>query len=636
MPHRSGLVTSMVLAGVLGCGAPNYVVVHNPVATVRVTPALDTIPFGGTVALQVATFDLNGAPTIPDHHPVWTSLNTAIFDVDSVGLVSSHWYGAGTIRVIVDGKEADALIVALPPRVIKVSVQSPALLPERGDTVQFQVTATNEVQLSVPTTGARWTVSDSTKMRVDSTGRGLALGLGVVTVRVTFAGLSDSVVETVLVPAASVSLFPDTLTLAFGATDSFQVTIRDSLGNVLPGRPMTVVTSGQVHGPQVVIPPETYVPVTGIAAGLGKVTVTVGHVRDSAAVSVDSQHILVFTSAAVGGAFTCALTTDSAAYCWGWGHGGELGTGDTVTGPRPRAVAGGFKFVSLTAGPDFACGLAVTGGAYCWGSNATEQLGTTGGNSATPTAVGGGHQYTALDAHFSVFGDSVTGGACGLAVGGQVYCWGSSWGATPVAVGAPGFVDRVALGALGYCGVHAADTAAYCWSSSSAPARLAGWDSLPLALQGGGSWSVSCGISASVVYCGGMWPVASASWQPMTLSSSTPVPGVTGSAVEAAAGVGHVCVNVITQIVCRGDNTRGELGATTGTNFLNTFIGVQGLPSTSSSPSHGLMVGWSHSCVFGTDHLLYCWGDNSKWQAGSSTPVEVGNATPVMGQLPSP
>src|SRR4029077_1643740 len=85
MLRRSGLVTSIALAVAVGCGSPNYVIVHNPVASVRVSPALDTIPFGGTVALQVATFDLNGPPTIPDHHPVWTSLNTAIFDVDSVG-----------------------------------------------------------------------------------------------------------------------------------------------------------------------------------------------------------------------------------------------------------------------------------------------------------------------------------------------------------------------------------------------------------------------------------------------------------------------------------------------------------------------------------------------------------------------
>src|SRR6185437_10153945 len=278
-------------------------------------------------ALTLTTLDVNGDPTIPDHHPVWTSLNTGVFGVDTAGNVSSHWYGQGTIRAVVDGVEGDAIIVARPPKVIKVSLSSPPTRVERGDTVLFHATATNEAQLQVPTTGAQWSASDTTKLRIDSTGRGVAVGVGV---------------ETVLVPAASVTLSPDSLTVPFGAIDSFQVTVRDSAGNILTDHVATVVTTSVVQAAPVITPPSTYVVVRGLAAGPGTVTVTAGHVRDSAAVTVGAQHLITFTAAVAGGAFTCGLDVDSAAYCWGSGAGGELGTGDVVTGPQPRPVAGGL------------------------------------------------------------------------------------------------------------------------------------------------------------------------------------------------------------------------------------------------------------------------------------------------------
>src|SRR5690348_8708374 len=311
MGFRSRLGGTSLIAALtaVSCGSPNYVIVHNPVVTVRLTPALDTIPFKGSVPLQITTLDVNGQPTIPDHHPVWASLNTSVLLVDTLGDVSSVWYGSATIRAVVDGVEGDATIVVLAPRVTKVTLASPTPRVERGDTVKFQVSAIDEALLPVQVTGARWSVTDSTKLRIDSTGRAVSVGVGTVMVRVSFAGLADSTTESVLVPATSVALAPDTLTVADGVTDSFQVTIRDSVGNVLTDRPVAVSASSLVQAPQFVAAPASYVPVRGLSVGTGTVVVSTGHVRDTAAVTVTPAHYLSFTSAVAGGAFTCALTT---------------------------------------------------------------------------------------------------------------------------------------------------------------------------------------------------------------------------------------------------------------------------------------------------------------------------------------
>ena len=94
------------------------------------------------------------------------------------------------------------------------------------------------------------------------------------------------------------------------------------------------------------------------------------------------------TKVAVGTGFhTCGLAANGAAYCWGRADGGRLGIGDDAPEPcgydgregcthRPRAVAGGLAFASLSAGLEFTCGVTKDGNAYCWGNNSRGQLGT--------------------------------------------------------------------------------------------------------------------------------------------------------------------------------------------------------------------------------------------------------------------
>ena len=67
------------------------------------------------------------------------------------------------------------------------------------------------------------------------------------------------------------------------------------------------------------------------------------------------------------GSFTCALTIDDEAYCWGMG--GVLGNGtDDQASSLPIPVVGDHRFVSIDAGFWQVCAVTAGQAVYCWGS----------------------------------------------------------------------------------------------------------------------------------------------------------------------------------------------------------------------------------------------------------------------------
>ena len=128
-----------------------------------------------------------------------------------------------------------------------------------------------------------------------------------------------------------------------------------------------------------------------------------------------------YISVEVGGAHSCALSTSRAAFCWGNGAQGQLGTGDVqgVPRPAPDSVVGGIVYELLTAGNEHTCGLTVSGESYCWGSGQHGRLGVgSSSNLAEPTLVGNNMQFFAISA-----GGTHT---CALGLDGTAYCWGDA------------------------------------------------------------------------------------------------------------------------------------------------------------------------------------------------------------------
>jgi alpha-tubulin suppressor-like RCC1 family protein len=130
-----------------------------------------------------------------------------------------------------------------------------------------------------------------------------------------------------------------------------------------------------------------------------------------------------FSSLDVFVGHACGIGTDGVARCWGYNFRGQLGDGTNTNRHSPTAVAGGHSFKSIYASNvtptvGYTCGLTQEGAAWCWGRNLLGQLGN--GNvtdSNVPMQVHGGLTFELL---------SLGGATCGLRADGSTYCWGTN------------------------------------------------------------------------------------------------------------------------------------------------------------------------------------------------------------------
>lgn len=159
-----------------------------------------------------------------------------------------------------------------------------------------------------------------------------------------------------------------------------------------------------------------------------------------------------FRALSAGATHTCGLSAaDGTAYCWGDNRFGQLGDGTTTDRPAPVPVLGGRRFVAITAAGDIrqverwnahTCAIGTDSLAYCWGDNRFGQLGlgSTAGPeqcvpfilaacSTQPRAVAGGLTFVALSAGAGGPGPGLLDGVgftCGVRPAGALYCWGGN------------------------------------------------------------------------------------------------------------------------------------------------------------------------------------------------------------------
>src|SRR5205809_655603 len=109
--------------------------------------------------------------------------------------------------------------------------------------------------------------------------------------------------------------------------------------------------------------------------------------RSQSSVPVHVVGGVIFTTLSAGSEHTCGVSTGNVAWCWGQNGSSELGaeSSETCTTPtgaavacsrRPLGVTTSQNFRSISSGGHFTCALTTNGKAYCWGNNSNGQLGT--------------------------------------------------------------------------------------------------------------------------------------------------------------------------------------------------------------------------------------------------------------------
>jgi alpha-tubulin suppressor-like RCC1 family protein len=141
---------------------------------------------------------------------------------------------------------------------------------------------------------------------------------------------------------------------------------------------------------------------------------------------------VLFKQITAGAFHTCGTSTSSKGYCWGANGNGQLGDGTAIGRNRPTAIAGGLSFRMVAAGSGlilipseeqeqgYSCGITTNDQAYCWGDGSTGVLGagTIKTQSRTPVAVLGGHKFRGINlGNFHV---------CAVTTMNKAYCWGTN------------------------------------------------------------------------------------------------------------------------------------------------------------------------------------------------------------------
>ena len=360
------------------------------------------------------------------------------------------------------------------------------------------------------------------------------------------------------------------------------------------------------------------------------------------------------TQISTGDDHTCVLGSDSKAYCWGDNSSGQLGNNSTTKSLIPVAVAqgatpNGVTLTHLSAGDDHTCALGSNSKAYCWGRNNDGQLGNNSTtNSSTPVAVSQGAipnnvNLTQISAsHYYT---------CALGSNSKTYCWGE------------GENSQLGTGSTMDTKVPAQVTTGYTLKLSDnnssmhyAYDQADGFSNTQLKLR---TPAGPAGLKPATLYSHYLQldsnpkPLTYALAQPhisahnpnqspqhtatnITTTGSNFTNLHPGDFTQVSASDSHTCaLGSNNQAYCWGKNSSGQLGNNSTSDSRVPVVVAQGVIPDGITLTH-FSTGRVHTCALGSNHKAYCWGSGGSGQLGNnstsnySTPVAVSQ-----GAIPS-
>lgn len=506
------------------------------VASVTVTPATLDLTTGGRATLTGAALDAGGAP-LPGRVFAWTSLAPGVATVSPLGVVTAVGAGSATITGTSEGKSATMAV-----RVTLAPIATITIAPN-GGTVgvgdSLQLTATPHDAGGAPLSGRtiEWSSSDPSIASVNQSGLVRGLAPGDVTITATAEGVTATVTVAVALRFTAVSAGRDFTcgVTAAGTAYCWGQNKGGSLGNGVTAnrvKPDRVAAGAAVRFDSVSAGSDHACALTDTGTIMCWGTNTFGQLGNNSTsnslvpVSISMPFGTTFMQVRAAASFTCGLSTQGVAFCWGLNDTGQLANGFNYTFPNPNplpvAVPGGpFRQLSATQG--HVCAVDTTGRVVCWGSNATGQLGRAGNpdfGTPNPASIFGSDQYAAIAAG--------VGFNCGILLSGQPSCWGSNDSGelgsatttntqtTPVPINTSTTFARISAGQGFACAVDQAG-AGSCWGSNASGKLGIGSNTPtvsppgPRAVSGGlvfadisAGWEHACGVTPQgVAHCWG-------------------------------------------------------------------------------------------------------------------------------------
>jgi uncharacterized protein YjdB len=266
---------------------------------VVVTPAQVLVQPGKTSQLSVQVLDDLGR-VIPNSPVTYTTSDASVATVSASGLVTGVVAGSAVIAATSGGKHGTTQVTVQPTPVHEVIVSPPAPTILIGRSVAM--TAEPRSDTGQPLTGRTVIWSSSIPGIADVSADGVVTGMSAGST-VVFASVDGvlgwQTVTVVPTPVATVTVAPNTSTVAVGGTSNYSVVLHDANGNVLTGRAVSWSSS---HPAVATVSPSGVA--TGVAAGAATITATSEGKSGTASIIVATRTVDVVPESVVLSPFT--------------------------------------------------------------------------------------------------------------------------------------------------------------------------------------------------------------------------------------------------------------------------------------------------------------------------------------------
>jgi trimeric autotransporter adhesin len=296
----SRLSTTVLVAVATACSSTTGV---KGVSIINVSPPTATLLVHDQLVLHAQVLDQSGG-ALGSASVFWSSDDTTIAPVSSTGVVTAMAPGVVHIAASADGVSGTATITVSATKVASVTVVPDTLRLAPGGASRLLATAYNASGDIITGLAVTWGSSNTAVATVDQTGAVTAITDGTSTISASIGGQIGSAVTIVSVPkVATVTIVPDTLTVAVGATSQLQATAYDDDGRVLSGLPITWGS-----GNTAIATVDTLGNVTGVGPGTTQVSAAIGGKTGIATVIVTP-----LVPVTINGCHGGTLTEDTAA-----------------------------------------------------------------------------------------------------------------------------------------------------------------------------------------------------------------------------------------------------------------------------------------------------------------------------------